>query len=174
MRYSGLSLLLLCSSASAQVPATEWTPDAKVWLARALVAEAGWSAEDDHAAIMWVLVRRWRILQEPYPGIRFTAVVRAYCSALSPRLGRPSPRQAWVRALEWGKPPGEGLRRFSEAWRDVQQLVMDWQEGWVPDPCPGAVHWGGSMDVPWLGLVRVSCGSPTANHFYRLVSRESS
>lgn len=161
------ALAIESADARAQpLPTREWTPEAQLWLARALVAEAGWNAPDDHAAIAWVLQRRWQHLHVRWSGLRFVTVVRAYCAGLGHQPAS-SPRQRWLRRLPWGDPLGR-LARYRERWAWVRDFVLAWGRGEILDPCArGAMHWGGHMDRPAATWNRVDCGD-TANIFYAL------
>lgn len=134
------------------LPREQWTARAHLWLARAFVAEAGWTAERDHAAIAWTLKRRWERAVRRWPTIRFVDVVRAYCAGLgewSPRVTR---RQRWVRGLSWGgdRPPGWPLKaswgEHAGYWRAALDRAAAWQLGMVADPCRGkSWHWAGML-----------------------------
>lgn len=148
------------------VPQVDWTPQARLWLARALVAEAGWVAPTDHAAIAWVLARRWKRMKKRWPRLRFVTVIRSYCAGLGhhPAVTR---RQMWVRSLPWGDPTG-WLRRYAGRWQRVRDLVEAWARGEVLDPCSGSAwHWGGPVDTPRPWWRQVRCGN-TSNRFYAL------
>jgi hypothetical protein len=144
------------------LPDAQWTDEAKIELARAFVGEAGWKARHDHAAIAWVLLKRWQAIQKRFAHISFLDVVRRYCSPLKVD----SERARWVQALPWGTLDGR-LARFSRFWADTRKLAYDWGEGWVPDPCPAATYWGGTMDSPSARMRPVNCGR-TRNVFYSL------
>lgn len=163
-------ILTMCSPipaiAEPLIPAAQWGQEAQLWLARAMVAEAGWTAEDDHAAIAWVLYRRWKRIRVAHPTVTFTAVVRAYCAGLG-RQPAFRPRQRWIRTLPAGEITGR-LRRYSKEWEVIQQRVEDWAKGEVKDPCQGqAMHWGGHMDHAPRSWRSLDCGS-TRNLFYAL------
>jgi len=196
MMGAGLTMMLDCRTAHADTLATvhvrlvgepasdtgrrvlpreQWTPRAHLWLARAFVAEAGWTAERDHAAIAWTLQRRWKRAVKRWPTIRFVDVVRAYCAGLGDWSSRVTRRQRWVRGLSWGgdRPPG-WPRKASWAehvghWRAALDRAAEWQLGRVADPCRGklALHWGGDMDAPARRMRRVDCGD-TRNTFYAI------
>jgi len=139
----------------------------RVWLARALIAEAGWTAtQTEYVAIAWVLRKRARASgRSPY------VTVRTYCAGLG-RHAR-TRRQRWVRELpadgetrpeHW--PDTASWRRHRPRWQRVLQLVEEWAAGEHPDPCPRAVHWGGDMDAP-KGRMRAVCARlPTGNTLY--------
>lgn len=154
-------------SAQEPLPKDQWTPEAKLWLARAMVSEAGWTAHRDHAALAWVLVRRWQIIQMRWPEIRFVAVVRRYCAGLRMEMRALTPRQRWVRELPWG-PPQRNLSRYERKWDAVREYVERWGAGYVADPCGGdADHWGGRIDTPSKLWSEVDCGE-THNSFYSI------
>jgi hypothetical protein len=144
------------------LPDAQWTDEAKIELARAFVGEAGWKAPHDHVAIAWVLQKRWQAIQKRFANITFVDVVRRYCAPLKVD----SERARWVQGLPWGMLGGQ-LARFSRLWADTRKLAYDWGEGWLPDPCPAASYWGGTMDSPTARMRPVNCGR-TRNVFYSL------
>ena len=114
-----------------------------------MVGEADWH-EPDHVAIAHVLARRWRIHQQNREPISFDRYIHLYSAALK----RDSERSSWIRALPWGPMPG----LYEQRWNRVQKLVRAFAEGKVKDPCPLAMHWGGTMDRPARSWHPVSCG----------------
>lgn len=162
-----LAAMLCAARAHAQpIPASEWTPEARLWMARAAVAEAGWDSATDHAALAWVLARRWDRMRARWPALSLVTVIRAYCAGLG-RYPAVTARQEWVRSLPWGDPPG-WLRRYAERWRRVRDTVDAWGRGAVVDPCKGdAMHWGGTIDRPPPSWRALPCGE-TANTYYAL------
>jgi hypothetical protein len=175
--------LLVTSTALARppVPAEFWDREAKLTLAQALVGEADWH-RPDHEAIAHVLVKRWRAFRRNRPSsIPFTDFVKLYSAPLKTKEAR----ARRIQALPWGTfaGPGDvsGERWVSWAisskrapggwggarWDRVRKLVTDWGRGRVKDPCPRAIHWGGTMDRPTATMSPVNCG-PTRNIFYRV------
>lgn len=170
------ALLLVTSTATARepLPKEQWTPGAQLWLARAMVAEAGWTAELDHAAIAHVLARRWKRLAERWPTMRFLDVVRKYCSGLGGFHRDLTLRQRWVRELQpigeepEGWPRHASWSRHRPLWRAALARSASFAEGELRDPCRGkAVHWGGTIDSPRGRMVAIDCGE-TQNTFYAL------
>jgi hypothetical protein len=176
-------LLLATSTASAQsrpIPESQWTRDTHIWLARAMVAEAGWKAERDHIAIAYVLARRWRRLTENWPALRFIDVIRNYCAGLGNYTRELTARQRWLRGLSWnddepdGWPRAASWRRHLPLWRKTLERSARWSQGGVVDPCRGrAWHWGGTIDTPQGRMVAVSCGE-TRNTYYRVLNAKKS
>ncbi|MGD8860224.1 MAG: hypothetical protein PVI30_09430 [Myxococcales bacterium] len=172
--------LWVTSTAAARppVPAEQWTSDARLWLARAMIAEAGWRAPRDHAAIAHVLARRWRRVVERYETIRFVDVIRNYCSGLGGLSRSPTRRQRWVRRL-WpdgsrpeGWPDYASWDRHAPLWRHTLARADRFGRGELRDPCRGrAWHWGGTIDSPRGRMQPVNCGD-TQNTFYGLAPRE--
>lgn len=158
------------SASASPIPASYWTDEAKLTLARAWVGEADWNAPD-HVAIGWVLSKRWKIYNRTRPEakrIRFEGFVGMYCSPLKGR----NLRQRRIQALPWGDPIKRQLgpyrlRRNVRRWRVVRERVERWGRGELKDPCPKALHWGGTMDKPYQNWKPVRCGS-TRNTFYRV------
>lgn len=167
--------LLFCGSvADAQppVPAGQWTPDTHIWLARAMVAEAGWHSNRDHVAIAHVLARRWHRARDRWPTLRFLDVIRNYCAGLGDYRRSLTPRQKWLRALDFevarpsGWPRRVSWKKHSRYWRGALKRSQRWAAGAIKDPCRGkAWHWGGTIDSPYGRMVAVDCGE-TRNTFY--------
>jgi hypothetical protein len=171
------AVVLATSTASAQtrpIPESQWTPEAHIWLSRAMVAEAGWKAERDHIAIAYVLARRWKRLAERWPTLRFIDVIRNYCAGLGDYRRELTARQRWLRALSWkdaqpkGWPRSASWKRYLPLWRATVLRSARWSEGRLRDPCRGrAWHWGGVIDTPQGRMVPVDCGH-TRNTFYTM------
>lgn len=118
----------------------EWYDSTHGWLSRAVVAEAGWTSEDDHVGIANVLLRRLAVVRkmEGYEGYTFTQQIRNYCSGLAYRLPNASPRAKWVRNLPYEMPATDpGLRSELEAvgWGGIQYAM------------PRPKHW--PRKLPW-------------------------
>lgn len=176
-----LSGLFRCSSPvqarDALVPPEQLTDSTKIWLARAMVSEAGWLAKRDHAAIAHTLARRWRVRRERWPGVTFEQVIRNYCAGFYLKEEALDPRQQWVRQLNsdglqpesW--PQNVRWDKHLVYWRQVLDSVDRFAEGQLPDPCRGqSWHWGGPMDDPEGRMVKMDCGE-TKNTFYTLVPK---
>lgn len=155
-----LSVLLMAAPAfaygRAPLPASEWTDSTQLMLARAMVGEADWH-EPDHVAIAWVLARRWHTHQLNREHVSFERFIERYSAAMR----SDSERSLWIRSLPWGPMPGP----YGQRWNRVQNLVKAWGQGLVKDPCPQAIHWGGTMDRPARSWHPISCGL-TRNIFY--------
>jgi hypothetical protein len=148
----------------------EWTGDVKVWIARAMVSEAGWDETLDHVAVAFVLLRRWRLAQKQFPGYSMVSVVRKYCAGF--RDMALTKRQKWIKnmTLDGRRPAGWPddifWRDYRDRWIAVLNLVEAWRRGEHPDPCSGkAMYWGGPMDRPSKRMIRMDCGN-TKNRFY--------
>lgn len=126
---------------------------AEIWLARALVSEAGWQIRGDHYAIPHVLRRRQRIRGDR----SIIRTIRAYCVGLK-RGAKPTYRRRWVLRL-----PRLPSRRYRGSWRRVRAIARRFGAGNLVDPCPDAIHWAApSVRKSWP---RVDCGD-TVNVFY--------
>lgn len=154
----GLLAIVLASPARALGEREiQWTDSTRLALAQCFVAEAGWGAATEYAAIAHVLKRRWLMLTErpEYESLTFEQHVRQYCAVH--RVGNPTARQLWVRKLPWGdlkRNPGfeDGVswENFAKLWTRVQDVVKVFEEGLLVDPLPRAWHWGGPMDTRFL------------------------
>lgn len=154
-----LGVLLMAAPAFAYrrpLPDVEWDENMRITLARAMVGEADWH-EPDHIAIAYVLARRWRIHNQNREPVTFERYIELYSASLR----SDSERSSWIRNLPWGPMPGA----YEQRWNRVQKLVSAFSEGKVKDPCPLAMHWGGTMDRPAQSWHPVSCGL-TRNIFY--------
>ena len=158
------------TSANYLISDGKWQEQTKVWIARALVSEAGWEEINDHIAIAYVLFRRWRIALRSYPRFSMISVIKKYCAGFGATAA--TPRQRWVRNLRIdGKRPRNWpsdirWQDYRERWLKVLDTVEAWRKGGYSDPCRGlARYWGGPMDRPSQRMIRMDCG-PTKNHFY--------
>lgn len=129
-------------------------------LAVTIVAEADGSVQD-WKAMSWVLAKRWGIRHKTRPEESFAAFVKKFASVWKVDTSRAK----ILRQLVWGKSALPKRRR--RVWADAQDFVLRWQAGRVPDPCPTALNWGGTMDVPVGQWEPVNCGR-TRNIFYAL------
>ncbi len=151
------------AAALAIAPAAARADDA-VWLARVAVAESGWSAPRDRAAIWHLLARRAERL-----GWSLPAMVQAYSSPLR--------RGHWALGLgAHGRRPEGFPARLSwaphlSAWEAVLGDAREFLAGRVADPCRGvAEHFGdraGDAErARAAGWRLVDCGN-TANLFWK-------
>src|SRR5690349_892507 len=98
-----LFLMVLLATAPAfayrkpPLPTDEWSEDAQLTLARAMVGEADWH-EPDHVAIAFVLARRWRMHAENREPISFQRYISLYAASLR----KESDRSQFIRAMPWG------------------------------------------------------------------------
>jgi hypothetical protein len=169
----GVLLLIVPATTRAEtplLPEDQWTDEAVVWLARAMVSEADWSPID-HAAIAWTLKRQWESRYEKDPRWTFVDQVRAYCAGLRGEEIR-TKRSEWVRTLTLDGAEPEGWpddvlwSNYAPLWRRTIDFARAWGAGRVRDPCEGrAWHWGGTMDTPGRNMRPVDCGM-TLNIFY--------
>ena len=148
----------------------EWHKSAKLWIARAMVSEAGWDETRDHIAIAYVLYRRWQQVRRKYPAFPISTVVARYCAGFGKTVY--SPRQAWVKNLKadgsrpQGWPPDIRWSDYRDRWMAVLETAEEWRLGLHPDPCRGiSRYWGGPMDRPSKRMIRMDCGQ-TKNYFY--------
>ena len=179
MRFLPMVLVLVAASVmpvaanSMPIPATEWTAEARHNLARCLVGEAGWEAPD-HAAIPWALAKSWGQRIRAGYELSFAEQVARYCAAL--RVTRPTTRQQWVRDLpdgmvtEANRPPSFPRHldwmAYAIRWENVRVFTSRWANGEVRNPCPGAEHWGGTIDQIPHGAVPACGNVATRNTFY--------
>jgi hypothetical protein len=172
-----LCLLFVSATVAAQPPleADQWNPRTKVWLARAMVGEAGWTASRDHVGIAYVLAKRFERIRRRWPDIRFLDVVLAYAKALGDGRRSLTSRQRWIRSLGGAEKPvgwptrANWPRVHRPLWKKTLKRADDWFAGKLRDPCRGrAFNWGGYLDVDLAMRKRlnpVDCGD-TRNTFY--------
>ena len=157
-------IFLSASVTKGQLP--PYTKSNHLWLARAMVAEAGWTKTIDHAAIAHVLGRRWNRAKQRFPNLRFEAQIRGYCSGL---YRMRTSRHIWLHNLTGSKMPlGWPVNRVSwdrhkPLWKAALERAKRYFEGELVDPCRGkAWNWGGGMDLP--KGPKINCGK-TVNIF---------
>ena len=126
-------------------------------LARALVAEAGYTPRADHPAILHVL--RHRSQRKDPVGDAFLAL--QYCSVFHAGVNTPQTDTLRHASMEY-------LRANAP---DVVLLAEQWVAGAeMADPCRGAaIHWGSPEDIERKAIgmrSRVPCGD-TVNIFLR-------
>jgi hypothetical protein len=163
----------LDSMQSVEVPLIsdrEWNKSGKLWIARAMVSEAGWDETADHVAIAYVLYRRWVQVKRKFPRFPIRAVVARYCAGFGKTVY--FARQKWVRNLnEDGKrpkgwPDDIAWSDYKDRWLSVLKTADEWRQGIHLDPCRGiSRYWGGPMDKPSKRMIRMDCGK-TKNYFY--------
>ncbi|HVZ37345.1 MAG TPA: hypothetical protein VG963_33215 [Polyangiaceae bacterium] len=151
-----LGIRLPAAADGRPIPSSEWNEATQLTLAQVMVGEADWS-EPDHVAIAFVLARRWQQYRDKRGHISFRRYMQLYSSAMKVE----TERARWVRALPWGELSG----RHAGSWAAVRKLVKAWGLGEVEDPCPEALHWGGTTDRPRPYWQAIRCGS-TRNTFY--------
>lgn len=165
-----LSLDVLCSRAYAGVvPDDEWSDEAKLWLARSVLGEAGWKRPDEYSAIAYVYATR----AEQTGRYDFLGMVKQYSAAVRAPGKRRNP---WLFELGFDKtrppswpmgPQWPGLH--DEAWFQTLEWADAWQAGEHENPCPGANHFGSYQDshrasnARWM---RIRCKVSTRNRFY--------
>ena len=119
----------------------EWTESVKVWVARAMVSEAGWDETQDHIAIAYVLHRRWMQVKKRHPSFPMTTVIARYCAGFGKTVF--SKRQAWVKNLQTdgsrpkGWPDDIHWSDYKDRWTAVLHTAEAWRLGQYPDPCRG-------------------------------------
>lgn len=171
-------LWLSAPSAGAQVPqlAAEERALATHDLARVMVGEAGWTREEEHAALAWTLSRRAAFLATAR-GWSWRRTARAYATST---LARPrSPQHVWVNALPaLGAAQPRGWPRnvrwsvHTPLWVAARDRAARFFAGRLPDPCRGpSEHWAAPgyafarAQLRAGSIARVDCGA-TRNHFY--------
>lgn len=124
-------------------------------VAQVCFLEAGWR-EADCRAMASVARKRAAI-----DGRHWLVMLRDY-SALDVKW-KARPRA--VRQFVWGDVAGHS-QRWNDRWARLRALALRIVQRDYDDPCPSAMHWGGTMDPPRRGMIRARCARPTANTFY--------
>jgi len=125
-------------------------------VAQVCFLESGWNETDCAAEVGVARTRAKRVNGS------WLTVLRQYSA-----LDKGSERSKRVRTYPWGDVPGM-TPKWQERWRELRASVVRIDAGEVPNPCPGAEDWGGTMDHPHPRMIPVACTSQTANTFYRL------
>jgi len=154
----------------------------RLTLGQGMVAEADFDRPVDHAALGYVLKRRWQAVCTRGPCPSFSDYARTYVSAFKPHVR--SPRVQWVRELtlagdkpaSW--PENLSWTHYRPKWLATLDRAQGVLDGTLADPCGGkASQWGS----PLLATDRVRaaraiqagrwvparCAGMTANNFYR-------
>ena len=192
-----LLLALWRTPIQARETLVQWSPQTHWQLATCMIAEAD-ESKVDHVAVAYAAKNWLQIRQRRHPELRYTDILRRYCSVHKLSLARLSPRQRWIRQLafptkgEDGNPifvkPADFPKRASwkrkeRIWMETLQRAYDWHLGKHRDPCRGkAVHWGAPQDpnsrwylpsdVPSDKLVRLHCNDSLENWYYRYKTKE--
>lgn len=174
-----VTILILMGFAVCGEPGNaQWYDESDVlWLARAMVAEGGWKTRD-HAAIGYVLVRKWERVSDRNPDVRLETIIRRYCSGLEAD-DRRTDRLRWVYRLDYGLlepeywPDNISWSKYAKRWQATLRLATAVLRNQTADPCKRlATDFGGAMDEPSERLQRIDCGK-TVNAFYRVKQTQS-
>jgi hypothetical protein len=161
------SSLVLANTPTRPIPAYQWNPEAKVWLARSCVGEAGIHAHDECMGIAWTYATR-----ASETGTPFLRLIKKYSAAIKPHsthrrrwifelnLKGDKPKH-WPRGLKWS------VYRYQ--WTQLLFKLDRWSRGQVSNPVPGANHFGGPMDTPHIKWIQIKTPLSRAfkNKFYR-------
>ena len=146
----------------------DWTPQTRLDLARSCVGEAGFDSgrTGECAAIAWVYAVRVEQARARGRRISYRYMVNAYSQPLK------TARRPWVLRLRGPERP-RGLprawpweERLAGEWAEVLERVDAWASGAVPNPCPGANHFGSVQDGAPAAWTRISCATETRNLFW--------
>jgi len=151
------------------VPEEEWTEETKLWLSRSVLGEVGWNRPREWTAVAYVYARRAARSKRH----TFLQMIKAYSAAVGPQGKVRSP---WLFELGFdkSKPKSWPLTArwngvHDREWIRVLVWADYWQAGHLPDPCPRADHFGGSVDysrAKRAGFTRLYCRGMMRNHFY--------
>jgi hypothetical protein len=161
---SALGLVLYACDARAQPNADDETTLA---LAMAFVAEAGWDAATDHAAIAHVLARKAERHRMPLLDVLVRYVASQHVTdtrrpwLYELRLDATKPAH-WPHSLAWSAHVGR--------WLACVERAREFLRGDLADPCH-AEHFGGVMDTPRGRMQIAACSGVTRNTFYTVRTR---
>ncbi len=132
---------------------------ARIWLARACVAEEGWGDRGGCSAVAHAYGRRHR-LRRP---ISLRETIKGHAAALRDR-GSYSTRQLFIRELPTNASPSQ-----QADFAATLTLLDRWYQGRVKDPCAPyrPIDFGSATDRPPVGAVRVQC-SAGDSRFYEI------
>lgn len=140
-------------------------------LAQSFIAEAGWLAEIDHAAIGHVLK-----YHRERRGVSYERQISDYVSVFRTMKDGSylvnTDRAKWVRELNF-----EGTQPMHWPSKVVWSEHRDWWfatinraraflVGKLRNPCPGAKDWGSADDLPRGRMEIAPCSGATRNTFY--------
>ena len=133
--------------------------EARIWLARACIAEEGWGDRKGCAAVSHTYGRRYKIRD----GVSLRRVVTSHAAALRDRKTH-SIRQRFMRGLPNGA-SGDQQADFAA----TLTLLDRWYQGRVKDPCAPSrpIDFGSATDRPPVGALRVQC-SAGDSRFYEV------
>lgn len=150
------------------IPASEYLA-ARETLARAVIAEEGWSDPGGWSAVAHVYGRKYARRRLPQTTLK--SIVERHSAALRPDRVNLTKRAAMLRALPASLDSYPGKR---EAWQRAVTLLDRWYAGRVADPCEGEpVDFGSAADarrVLPVGARRVACPG-ASNIFYEVRRR---
>lgn len=138
-----------------------------VLLAQSCVGEAGFNsvANNECGAIAHIYLKLSKQKQRP-----LRVVIWQYSAALKTH------KRKWIRHLNTrGKRPKfwpKNLRwkpLYRRKWKRVLTYCKKFVAGQVPDPLPNAIHYGGKMDIPVKGWIRIKTrlALKMNNYFYK-------
>lgn len=148
-----LAIVLLAAPEQCGVRAEYLSKADRLIVAKCLVAEADF-VRQDHVAILHVLGRRARMA-----GTTLSEMARSYCSVFK----RQSKRTDYIMVSTFAEPKHGTVK----LWERTRRMIVRYENGELPDPCPAATHWGGRSDRHPKGWRVVKCGN-TANIFYKV------
>jgi len=169
-----IASLAVCTAIKADpIPKRQWTSEAKLWTARSCVGEAGFGAVQECIGIAWVYATRAKHYGSPY-----VVLVKKYSSAVK---AHEKHRRGWIFDLQLnGTKPKKWPKHLSwknhkPLWFRILKTLDLWAQGLVPNPVPGANHFGGKMDTPGIRWIRIQPISDVVfrNRFYRSKSTRS-
>jgi hypothetical protein len=143
------------------------TPDTATWLARSCIGEADWDSPVTTECASLMHIYRKRADMGP---LNIRQMTRRYSAAVKPRKSHPNKwvlhlTRECVQPVKWPS----GLRwEVYEPWcHRAFEHADAFLRGEVPDPYPEATHFGGPMDPPRPGMIRIPAPG-YKNYLYRM------
>lgn len=138
------------------IPASQWTPEARIWAARSCIGEAGFGSMskpqesmNECISILGVYARRYWEIRDVGLNWSLLKVIKRYSAAIKPSSTH---RRPWLLELdESGSAPAHwpdsmSWKRHEPLWRQKLMAVDSWANGDVQTLTPDANHYGGPMD----------------------------
>lgn len=141
-------------------------------VARVCYLEATFRESD--CVAMWHVARKRAALARQLPlGADVDAEVIVATLDRYSAIGASNERARTVRVFPDADVDGMGAV-WNMRWARLRELAREVVAGEHADPCPAAIHWGGTIDPPRGSMVPARCMGDTANVFYavRHVLRE--
>jgi len=157
------------------IPASQWTPKAKLWGARSCVGEAGFGTTErpeeslnECVSVMQVYAERYWMLRKSGRNWSLTKVIRRYSAAVKRHSTH---ERTWILELRAdGRRPEHWPRELrwsvhKPLWEHKWRALDRWANGEIKSLTPEANHFGGDMDAHYAEHVRKWARVPTPKYY---------